>query len=66
MRPLAATGPTQRDLERRWPSCAEASTLLLSLEALARWREHLALTQDEDVPESLAYYELGGSKKEAA
>jgi hypothetical protein len=30
----------------------EASTLLLSLEALARWREHLALTMEDAAYES--------------
>jgi hypothetical protein len=29
----------------------EASTLLLSLEALARWREHLALTREDEAYE---------------
>jgi hypothetical protein len=30
----------------------EASTLLLALEALARWREHLALTMEDAAYES--------------
>jgi hypothetical protein len=30
----------------------EASTLLLSLEALARWREHLAMTMEDAAYES--------------
>jgi hypothetical protein len=57
VRPLAATHGAPRDLGQ-WPSSARASTLLLSLEALARWREHLALTLEETLPESWAYPEL--------
>ena len=43
MRPTAASNSFSEDAER-WPSAAQASTLLLALEALARWREHVSLT----------------------
>jgi hypothetical protein len=51
VRPSAATHPAARDLEH-WPSSVEASTLLLSLEALARWREHLAMAMEDASYES--------------
>jgi hypothetical protein len=51
VRPSATTQSTARDPER-WPSRVEASTLLLSLEALARWREHLAGTMEGAAYES--------------
>ena len=50
MRPTAAINSAPADAER-WPSSAKASALLLSLEALARWREHVALTSEDDLPE---------------
>jgi hypothetical protein len=40
-----------------WPSAARASALLLSLEALARWREHVALTSEDDLPEPQGTFE---------
>jgi hypothetical protein len=49
--PSAMTHSTTRDPEQ-WPSSVRASTLLLSLEALARWREHLALTMEDASYES--------------
>jgi hypothetical protein len=55
MTSLAAFTPDPRD-PRRWPSSVKASTLLLSLEALARWREHLALTMEDDLPEPQGWY----------
>jgi hypothetical protein len=51
VRPSAATHSAARDPEQ-WPSSVEASTLLLSLEALARWREHLAATTEDAAYES--------------
>jgi hypothetical protein len=51
VRPSAATQSAARDPER-WPSRVDASTLLLSLEALARWREHLAMTMEDAAYES--------------
>jgi hypothetical protein len=52
VRPMEALNSLSEDAEH-WPSSADASTLLLSLEALARWREHVALTGGDDMPESL-------------
>jgi hypothetical protein len=57
VRPIAAINSAPDDAER-WPSSAEASTLLLSLEALARWREHLAMTMQDALPEPWDYLEL--------
>lgn len=57
MTSLAAVNPDPRD-PQRWPSSVRASTLLLSLEALARWREHLALTMEDELPEPPGYPEL--------
>jgi hypothetical protein len=57
VRPLAALNSSPEHAAR-WPSSAKASTLLLSLEALARWREHLALTMEEALPESWASLEF--------
>jgi hypothetical protein len=57
VRPIAAINSAPDDAER-WPSSAEASTLLFSLEALARWRQHLALTMEEALPEPWGYLEL--------
>ena len=56
MRPTAANSFSKD--AGRWPSSAEASTLLLALEALARWREHVALTMEEALPEPWASLEL--------
>jgi hypothetical protein len=56
VRPSLATHPTARDPEY-WPSSVDASTLLLSLEALARWREHLAMTMEDASYESWPPFE---------
>jgi hypothetical protein len=57
MRSTAAYRRPLRD-PKRWPSRVEASTLLLSLEALARWREHLALTMEDAAAEPWPWREL--------
>jgi hypothetical protein len=53
----AATHSQARD-PKRWPSSVDASTLLLSLEALARWREHLALSREEEAVEARRFREV--------
>ena len=65
MRPTAASNSFSEDAER-WPSAAQASTLLLALEALARWREHVSLTMEEALPESWASLELLDSADDSA
>lgn len=55
MTPTAAINSVPVNAER-WPSSAKASALLLSFEALARWREHVALTGEDDRPEPHWYF----------